>query len=64
MLRIICYSIEEVVETLKSSNNAYIAVDSCDNAYIINANGFSKVCISKEVFNYIISNYNLTIGTI
>ena len=62
MFRLVCYSVNEIINILENVKGSYIATDSDNNAYIIR--GFDKIHTSKEVFEYIVENYNLTIGTI
>lgn len=62
MFRLVCYSVSEVIDILKNVRGAYLATDSHGDAYIIR--GFDKICVSKEVFGYVIANYSITIGDI
>lgn len=60
MFKLVCYSVEEIINLLNIG--AYIAVDAHNDAYIIR--GIDKIFISKDVFEYVISNYRITIDII
>ena len=45
MFRLVCYSVNEIIDILENVKGSYIATDSDNNAYIIR--GFDKIHTSK-----------------